>query len=136
MNAITQNLWNELDLIFKNDFSLFDLTPQAAFSGFLNIDSKLLLIQNLLLLIFKVYIYNSRRSESLKIKSLVSEIMKVKNIEEKISINNEKNHTSTSENGENGSKLKMFWRPKLFDILPDSAFGLGGVVLRWGSRQK
>ena len=42
----------------------------------------------------------------------------------------------TSENGENGSKLKMFWRPKLFDILPDSAFGLGGVVLRWGSRQK
>ena len=93
MNAITQNLWNELDLIFKNDFSLFDLTPQAAFSGFLNIDSKLLLIQNLLLLIFKVYTYNSRRSESLKIKSLVSEIMKVKNIEEKISINNEKNHT-------------------------------------------
>ena len=92
-NAITQNLWNELDLIFKNDFSLFDLTLQAAFLGFLNIDSKLLLIQNLLLLIFKVYIYNSRRSESLKIKSLVSEIMKVKNIEEKISINNEKNHT-------------------------------------------
>ena len=92
-NAITQNLRNELDLIFKNDFSLFDLTLQAAFSGFLNIDSKLLLIQNLLLLIFKVYIYNSRRSESLKIKSLVSEIMKVKNIEEKISINNEKNHT-------------------------------------------
>ena len=93
MNAITQNLWNELDLIFKNDFSLFDLTLQAAFLGFLNIDSKLLLIQNLLLLIFKVYIYNSRRSESLKIKSLVSEITKVRNIEQKISINNEKNHT-------------------------------------------
>ena len=55
MNII-QNLWNDLDLFFKNDFILFDLTPQAAFLGFLNVDSKLLLIQNYLLLIFKIYI--------------------------------------------------------------------------------
>ena len=60
--------------------------------GFLNVESKLLLIQNNLLLIFKIYIYNSRRSESLKIKSLIQEITKVKNIEEKISLNNEKKH--------------------------------------------
>ena len=46
--------------------------------GFLNVESKLLLIQNNLLLIFKIYIYNSRRSESLKIKSLIREITKVK----------------------------------------------------------
>ena len=89
---IILNLRNELDLFFENEFTLFDLTPQAAFLGFLNVDSKLLLIQNHLLLIFKIYIYNSRRSESLKIKSLIREITKVKNIEEKISLNNEKKH--------------------------------------------
>ena len=92
---ITLNLWNELVLFFKNEFTLFDLTPQAAFLGFLgflNVDPELLLIQNHLLLIFKIYIYNSRKSESLKIKSLIREITKVKNIEEKISLNNEKKH--------------------------------------------
>ena len=72
---------------------LFDLTPQVAFLGFLgflNIDPELLLIQNHLLLIFKIYIYNSRKSESLKIKSLLREITKFKNTEEKISLDNEK----------------------------------------------
>ena len=72
---------------------MFDLTPQAAFLGFLgflNVDPKLRLIQNHLLLIFKIYIYNSRKSESLKIKSLLPEITKVKNIEEKILLDNEK----------------------------------------------
>ena len=108
---IIQNLWNELELFFENDFIIFDLTLQAAFLGFLNVNSKLLLIQNHFLLVFKMYIYNSRRYESLKIKSLIREITKVKNIEEKISINNEKNMLCTRENG---SKLQMFWRPKLF----------------------
>ena len=80
-------------LFFENEFTLFDLTPQAAFLGFLNVDSELLLIQNHLLLIFKIYIYSSRKSESLKIKSLIREITKVKSIEGKISLNNEKKHT-------------------------------------------
>ena len=84
MQYIILNLWNELVLFFENEFTLFDLTLQAAFLGFLNGDLELLLIQNHLLLIFKIYIYNSRRSESLKIKSLIREITKVKNIEEKI----------------------------------------------------
>ena len=63
----------------KNNFTLFDLTLQAAFLGFLNVDSKLLLLQNHLLLIVKIYICNYRRSESLILKSLIREIMKVKN---------------------------------------------------------
>ena len=96
------HLFYECDIIqklfFENDFTLFDLTPQAAFLGFLNVDSKLLLLQNHLLLMFKIYIYNSRRSESLILKSLIREITKVKNIEEKVSINNEKNVVCTIEN--------------------------------------
>ena len=79
---------NELDLFFKNELPLFDLTPQPAFLGFLNVDSKLLLIQNHLLLIFKLYIYNSRRSKSLKTKSLIRKITKFKKIEEKSLLNN------------------------------------------------
>ena len=124
---IILNLWNELDLFFKNEFTLFDLTPQAALLGFLNVSSKLLLIQNHLLLVFKIYIYNTRGSESLKMKSLIRAITKVKNIEEKISLNNEKKMLYTRENG---SKLEMFWRPNFFDILSDfilsSALELGG----------
>ena len=78
---ITLNLWNELVLFFKNEFTLFDLTPQAAFLdflGFLNADPKLLLIQNHLLLIFKIFIYNSRKSESLKIKPYFEKSQKLK----------------------------------------------------------
>ena len=92
---LTLNLWNEVVLFFENKFTLFDLTPQAAFLGFLgflNVGPELLLIKNHLLLISKIYIYNSRKSESLKIKSLLREITKVKNIEEKLSLNNEKKH--------------------------------------------
>ena len=43
---------------------------------------------------------------------------------------------------ENGTKLKMFRRPKPFDILPDSSFDPercgdgGGIGLSWESRQK
>ena len=40
---IIQNLWYALNLFFQNDCILFDLTSQAAFSGFLNVDLKLLL---------------------------------------------------------------------------------------------
>ena len=124
---IVQNLWNKLDLFFENDFTLFDLKPQAAFLGFLNVNSKLLLIQNHFLLIFKIYIYNSRRSESLIIKFFIREIMKVKNIAEKIWINNEKKHTMYKKKWqqvENVSKIKTFWHFTWFD----SAFepGSGG----------
>ena len=69
-----------------------NLIDFLGFLGFLNVDPELRLIQNHLLLIFKIYIYNSRKSESLKIKSLLREITKVKNIEEKISLDNEKRH--------------------------------------------
>ena len=79
---IIQKLCDNLALFFENYLTLFDLTPQAAFLGFLNVDSKLILLQNHLLLIFKIYIYNSRRSESLIVKSLIREMTKVKNIEE------------------------------------------------------
>ena len=92
---IILNLWNEVVLFFENKFTLFNQSPQAtflSFLGFLTVDSELRFIQNHLLLIFKICIFNSRESESLKIKSLIREITNVKNIEEKISLNNEKKY--------------------------------------------
>ena len=129
---IIQKLWNDLALFFESDFTLFYLTPQATFLCFLNVDSKLLLLQNHL--IFKIYIYSSRRSESLILKSLIREITKVKNIEEKVSMNNEKKDIICTR--ENGNRLKMFGRPKLFDTLSDSASECVRVGVDQGSRQK
>ena len=43
---VTQNLWKGLALFFGNDCTLFDLTPQAAFLGFLSANLKQFLIQN------------------------------------------------------------------------------------------
>lgn len=64
-------------------FTLFELTPKAAFAGFLNGESKLPFIQNRLFILFKIYIDNSRKSKSLKLESLIRQITKVENVEEK-----------------------------------------------------
>ena len=77
---IIQKLWNDLVSFFKKDFTLFDLIPQVAFLDFLQVDSKVVFVQNYLLLIFEMYVFNSRRSESLILTSLISEITKVKNL--------------------------------------------------------
>ena len=56
-------------------------------------------------------IYNSRRFESLILKFLIREIVKVKNIAEKISINNEKKPTMYNkkwQHVENVLKTKNF----------------------------
>ena len=80
---------------------------------------KVLLIQNHLLLIFKIFIYNSRRSESLKIRFLIREITKIKNIKEKTSKNNEKKHTMCKrkwQQVENFLKTKTFWHFTWFSL--------------------
>ena len=87
--SIIRMQYNSKSIFWKRIHTVWSNTA-CCLSRFLNVNSKLLLIQNHLLLIFKIYIFNSRRSESLKIKSLIREITKVKNIEENILLNNEK----------------------------------------------
>ena len=74
---IIQNLRDEHATFFKNDLLLLDLTMQAAILGFPNLGLRLHLRQNHLLLIFNMSICNSRRSESLILKSLTRKITKV-----------------------------------------------------------
>ena len=132
---IILNLWNELVLFFENEFTLFDLTPQAAFIGFLNVDSELLFIQNHLLLIFKIYVYNSRKSESLRKKCLIREITKVKKHRGKNFIKQWKKACYIQEKMATSWKCLEDQNFLTFDLIQPYKSG-GGVGLRRGSRQK
>ena len=66
-----------------------DLTPQAAIFGFLNTEEEFSLLQNHILLLFKLYIYNSRPSGILILNSLLAEIVKIMNIEKHLASSNQ-----------------------------------------------
>ena len=57
---VAKALWNALNTFFENHLSLYDITPQATFFGFTekNLDDTIL--QNHLLLVFKIYLYKLR----------------------------------------------------------------------------
>ena len=57
---VAKALWNDLNTFFENHLSLYDLTPQAAFFGFTEKDLDNTILQNHLLLVFKIYLYKSR----------------------------------------------------------------------------
>ena len=90
--ALIKSLWSNLKRFFGNDVFLPDLVPQAAFFGFLpELDVDNFLLLNHILLIFKIYVYNSRQSASVNFEALLKKIIKIKNIEKKIaSLNNNK----------------------------------------------
>ena len=83
------NLWVDLKSFLENRIPLPSLTPQSAIFGFIDVfDNKLIL--NHLLLIFKYYLYNARKSGFINIESLKANIYNIKNIEREISKNNPK----------------------------------------------
>ena len=54
---VANTLWNCLNTFFENHLSLYDLTPQAVFFGFTENYLDDSIIQNYLLLVFKLYLY-------------------------------------------------------------------------------
>ena len=59
--SVTKNLWYQLSLFLDTDLDFPDLTPQATLFGFIiESDNNLNILQNHILLIFKLYIYQSR----------------------------------------------------------------------------
>ena len=56
---------------------LYDLTPQAAFLGFAEKDLNNTILQNHLLLVFKIYLYKSRTYGFVCLKPLLLEIKKI-----------------------------------------------------------
>ena len=91
---VAKALWNDLNTFFENHLSLYDLTPQAAFFGFTekNLDDTIL--QNHLLLVFKIYLYKSRSYGFVCLKPLLLEIKKINCLEKKIAEANANKHKS------------------------------------------
>ena len=66
--SVTKSLWNQLSLFFETDLNFPDLTPQATLFGLINESgNNLSILQNHILLIFKLYIYQLREREVLNL---------------------------------------------------------------------
>ena len=91
---VAKALWNDLNTFFENHLSLFDLTPQAAFLGFIEKDLDDTRLQNHLLLVFKIYLYKSRSYGFVSSKPLLLEIKKIFRLEKKIAKANANKHKS------------------------------------------
>ena len=81
---IAKALWNGLKTFFENHLSLYDLTPQAAFFRFTEKHLDDTVLQNHLLLVFKIYFHKSRSYGFVSLKSLILEIKKINRLEKKI----------------------------------------------------
>ena len=83
-------MWKSLISFFDKSLNLPFLSPQTAFLGFTNTYCDDTLLKNHILLLSKIYVYNSRKHEKISLKNLIRNVMKVKNIEKEIAGNNEK----------------------------------------------
>ena len=81
----TQSLWEELRKYFHDDFSLPILSQQTTLFGFLDFpEHEDLFLFNHILLIFKLYLYETREEKTLHLKMLLMNIARVKKIEKKL----------------------------------------------------
>ena len=72
-------------IIFETDLDFPDLTPHASLFGFINeSDNNLNILQNHILLLFKLCIYQSRETGVLNLNGLIKKVTKVKKLESKI----------------------------------------------------
>ena len=83
-------LWEQLNLFLGDDLELPALTLQTATFGFLNEPKHTYKIVNHLLLLFKLYIYRSRKDGNLHIIELISSIRKIKKLEKEVASFNDK----------------------------------------------
>ena len=83
-----QDIWNQVQIYFTDCFHFSQLTPQTAIFGFHDIDNDTFLIQNHILLLFKLYIYNARKHGFLSFNNFLNEISKIENLEKRVAPNN------------------------------------------------
>ena len=83
-----QDIWNQVRIYFTDCFDFSFSTPQTAIFGFHNVDNDTFLIQNHILLLFKLYIYNARKHGFLSFNNFLNEISKIKNLEKRAAANN------------------------------------------------
>ena len=81
---VAKALWNGLNTFFKNKLSLYDLTPQAAFFRFTEKHLDDSILQNHLLMVFKIYLYICFLLGFVCLKSLLLEIKMINCLEKKL----------------------------------------------------
>ena len=87
----SRNLWRDLKTYCQPSFSLPLLCPQSVTFSFFDIDPhSSLLLNHILLLLYKYYIYYSRDSAKLSLSALTRFIKKVYVMEKRLSFGNEK----------------------------------------------
>ena len=71
------SLWTEIKLYFANDIKLITLCPQIAILGYTNTDDRCFITQNLILLIFRFYVYKSRGRGNLSFSAVFHKLEKI-----------------------------------------------------------
>ena len=75
------SLWTKIKIWFVNDIKLKALCPWTAILGYTNTDHRCFITQNLILLIFKFYVYNSRVSGNLSFSAFFNKLLKIRSLE-------------------------------------------------------
>ena len=83
-----QDIWNKVQIYFTDCSNFSQLTPQTAILRFHNINNNTFLIQNHVLILFKLYIYNARKHEFLSFNNFLNEVSKIKKLEKRVAGNN------------------------------------------------
>ena len=84
------------------------LLPQTAFFEFFNTYSNNLILENYILLLFKIYLRNSRKQEKVTLGKLVRIIIKVKDIEKESAGNDDKKIVPYNKKWQNIENMLLF----------------------------
>ena len=82
------SLWTEIKLYFVNDVKLIALCSQIAILSYTHTDGRCFITQNLVLLIFKFYVYKPRGSDNLSFSAFLHKLVKIKNLEKGTALRN------------------------------------------------
>ena len=89
-SAIATKLKTEIKLYFVNNIMLIALCPQISILGYTNTDDRCFITKNLILLIFKFYVYKSRVSGSLSFSAFFHKFAKIENLEKGAAVRNQR----------------------------------------------
>ena len=68
------------------------MSPQIVTFSLVKSNDKSFLIQNMILMVFKLFVYKSRVSGTLNFNKLLHQLVKVKNLEKGAALNNKQKH--------------------------------------------
>ena len=91
--------WIGIKLFFSKYIQLTLLFPQIATFGLAKGNDKSFLIQNMTLMVLKLYVYKSRVSTTLNFNTFLHQLVKVKNVEKGAAFNNKQKHDMFLKNG-------------------------------------